>query len=490
MFSHVVGTMLWSLVLLEAAPSQAQTPSENSNFAFVNEAQYSYADPNSGLDFVGVTNSLAINSELIDPFGRLLGCAGEPLSSYDGFAMRLYESNPADPTGTELGTLVRLTPTEFPNVPGNGIGAGLRPNVLNVNPFFLSDADGGAYNFLLDPQAGQVVPGKTYILVIQPPPNSIYIERRIKLKILASTGNSNQLRYLATSLDGQPIAADGSTQVTQDAVVNDAANVGLNLLSLQLATVLCQPNQVAITKTADRATAEPGDVVIYRLAVRNQSDVALQALSLLDRLPQGFRLLEDSVKAEIAGERIETTIEMETVSQALIRTSTTLPAQGTMTVIYAVQITPDAARGSGKNAVVLEGQRIDNGFLVQDGPAIHELRVRPGITADCGVLIGRVFEDHNRDGEQQRHEPGIPNAVIYLQDGNRVVTDDNGLFSVANVLPGYHTGVLDLASVPGYQLAPNHYRREFNSDSRLVRLAPSSMARMNFPVISIAEEAQ
>jgi hypothetical protein len=100
-----------------------------------------------------------------------------------------------------------------------------------------------------------------------------------------------------------------------------------------------------------------------------------------------------------------------------------------------------------------------------------------------------VFDDKNFDGEQQSGEPGLPNAVIFLEDGNRITTDPNGLFSVANVLPGYRTGVLDLSSVPGYTLAPNRHFSERNSQSRLVHLAPGGLVRMNFAVTPSLKKA-
>ncbi len=77
--------------------------------------------------------------------------------------------------------------------------------------------------------------------------------------------------------------------------------------------------------------------------------------------------------------------------------------------------------------------------------------------------------------------------MVYLEDGNRITTDPNGLFSLANVLPGYHTGVLDLSSVPGYTLAPNKKFRERNSQSRLVHLEPGGLVRMNFGVTPFQE---
>ena len=96
--------------------------------------------------------------------------------------------------------------------------------------------------------------------------------------------------------------------------------------------------------------------------------------------------------------------------------------------------------------------------------------------------------DKNFDGEQQKGEPGVPNAVIYLQNGNRVETDKDGLFSVANVLPGWYVGTLDFSSVPGYTIAPNAFVLEKESQSRLVRLEPGGLSRMNFAVTPVQEE--
>ena len=76
--------------------------------------------------------------------------------------------------------------------------------------------------------------------------------------------------------------------------------------------------------------------------------------------------------------------------------------------------------------------------------------------------------------------------MIYLEDGNRVITDPDGLFSVTNVLPGVHTGTLDLTSIPEYRLAPNIRFIERNSTSRLVQLEPGGMVRMNFGVTPTA----
>ncbi len=469
-----------------------QTEKKSARPAINNQASYSYTDPASKLNFQATSSQLnAVSQPLVDPLGRILGCAGEVLPDYTGFSVGLYEPNPNDPTGTELGNLVSLTRSELPDIQNNGVPGGLKPNSENSNPYFLTNQEPrGTYNFLFDPAKGQIAPGKSYILVINPPRNSIYTQRRVKLQIIDSTGviGNSIVRYTATSLDGQPITTTGGTNLTDTvAFVPNAETVGLDLLAFQFTTGMCQPNQVQIIKSGDRATAEPGDTAIYRLSVKNLSDVGLNGIVATDNLPLGFNFVSKSVRGEINGQAVNVTAERQG-STIAFRTDAIIPRGLVLNIAYAAQLTSDAVRGNGRNTAIVNVKRADNGFAAKDGPAIHELKIRPGITSDCGTIIGRVFVDKNFDGEQQPGEPGVPNAVIYMHDGNRVTTDPNGLYSVVNVKPGSHTGVLDLSSLPGYTLAPNTKFKERNSQSRLVRLEPGGTVRMNFAVTPTFQE--
>ena len=423
--------------------------------------------------------------ELVDPLGRLTGCNGGVLSEYDGFSVALYDPDPSDPTGSTIASLTTLTRTELPDDPNNNIPKGIEPNIENSNPFFLVNSDDGKYAFLFDDGLGQLDFGETYILLVQTPENSIYDERRVKLVIGDREGNT--VEYTATSLDGQPISAvDGETTITgQFVLVEDAERVSLDLAVLNVSSSICDVREIEITKTGDRATAEPGDIVLYRLAIRNVASSSLTNLQITDTLPSGFKLEPDSVTAAI--DEVEVPVNLTQSDRTVNVTSDITLASGeVINLVYATQVTPNALRGSGENSAIVNAQRTDNGLGVQDGPAIHTLRLDPGIIEDAGTLIGRVFVDKNFDGEQQSGEPGIPNAVIYLEDGNRVITDPDGLFSVTNVLPGVHTGILDLTSIPEYRLAPNVRFIERNSTSRLVKLEPGGMARMNFGVTPTA----
>ncbi|MEH2456116.1 hypothetical protein [Nostoc sp.] len=490
--SIVLGSFLHITIPVPAIAQQ--TNNLATSLPLTNQATYTYTDSTSNSEYQGSSSQINVNpissNPLVDPLGRILGCAGTTLTDYTGFSVGVYQPNSSDPTGTELGSLVSLTRTELPDISNNNVPGGKPPNTENSNPYFVTNNPAGFYNFLLDPNKGQTDPGRIYIFVVNPPPNSIYKQRRIKIEILASSGTqgNNVVRYVATSLDGQPINVTGETRVEQTVVlVPNADVVGLDLLAFEFTTNLCQANQLQIIKTGDRAAAEPGDTVIYRLSVKNLADGDLNNLFVTDNLPLGFQFLPKSVRGELDGKAVTLTSERNG-NTVTFRTDVTIPTEKVLNIAYAAQLTADALRGTGRNSAIVNAQRADNHFSVKDGPATHQLKIRAGIVSDCGTIIGRVFVDKNFDGEQQSGEPGVANAVIFLEDGNRITTDPNGLFSLANALPGYHTGVLDLSSVPGYTLAPNEKFRERNSQSRLVHLEPGGLVRMNFAVTATFQE--
>ncbi|WOD40589.1 hypothetical protein [Nodosilinea sp. E11] len=234
-----------------------------------------------------------------------------------------------------------------------------------------------------------------------------------------------------------------------------------------------------IVKTADRAAAEPGDVVVYRLLITNPSSRVATPLTVTDQLPRGLQYVPNSVQTT----PLLPTQQVLTDS-SLTLTFAALDPGASVSVAYAVLVTPDAVRGDGRNVA----QAAAPGFAPVSAP--FQLTIRPGIVSDCGTIVGRVFVDRNFDGQQQPGEPGVPNAVVFMDDGNRILTDPDGLFSLANVLPGYRVGTLDLYSLPGYTLAPNLYRIEENSASRFVRLSPGGLGRMNFAVTPTFGEEQ
>ncbi len=290
-----------------------------------------------------------------------------------------------------------------------------------------------------------------------------------------------------------PVLAQSSTTLTNTASGNFRPNPGVpiapvtsNQTTVPAQLVVVPRPALEIIKTGDRSAAEPGDTVIYRLQIKNTGTVNAQNIVVTDTLPIGLQFLPNSVRAGITrgGTLTPITIPAPTVNGRVISftyAGPLVPQSESLTLVYGALLLPDALRGNGRNLAVSEGFDPTLGRYVSN-TASHRLQIRAGILSDCGTLIGRVFVDKNFDGEQQPGEPGVPNAVIYMDDGNRITTDANGLYSLAYVISGSRTGTLDLTSLPGYTLAPNLYRIEANSPSRMVNLSPGGMARMNFAV--------
>lgn len=288
--------------------------------------------------------------------------------------------------------------------------------------------------------------------------------------------------YLLLSLLLPGLILKEAIPVIANEVTNTAVFGGENIGSFNTNSTTFTSGDPAlqITKTANKSAAEPGDTVIYRVAIRNTGSASANNLTLNDTLPLGLQLAEKSVQGSLSDGTTTTEVTVSTTPAqsrtVAINYAGSIPPQETLSVVYAVTVTPDGMRGSGRNLAVATTDSLTS------NTASHLLRIRPGILSDCGTLVGRVFVDKNFDGEQQPGEPGVPNAVIFMDDGNRILTDANGMYSVANVISGNRTATLDYTSLPGYIQAPNLYKIKSNSQSRLVRLAPGSMGRINFAV--------
>jgi uncharacterized repeat protein (TIGR01451 family) len=491
-----VGCASWLVSsLLSAQPLRAQ--SNDAVTKITNQAQYNYSVSPDGPSsqeqptLIQSSTGQIVNdfTGLIDPLGVITGCNGQRLADYNGYTVALFNTAADGLNPTGLASLVR---TEVPDIPNNGIPLGLRPNSNNDNPFRLDTTSTGAYNFLFDRAAGQLDVGKSYVLVVKPPASSTFGERRVRIDV--TSFNNNILGYKATTLDGQPLSLTNNSNVfTASVDVSNAATIGLSLLSLQgVGVSACDAKPIQIVKSADRASAEPGDTVVYRLTLRNLSDTDIINPTVTDTLPLGLFLRPESVKAQLGSATQPVTITQNgsTTTFKVGAPGFTIPAKQVVNLVYAATLDADAIRGTGRNIASLTAIRKDNNLPVTDGPVGYQLTVRQGLIRDTGTLLGRVFVDKNFDGEQQPNEPGVPNAVVFLDDGNRITTDANGLFSVQSVATGYRTGVLDLGSLPGYTLAPNIRFIERNSVSRLVKIAPGGIVRMNFGVTPTAREAK
>ena len=95
---------------------------------------------------------------------------------------------------------------------------------------------------------------------------------------------------------------------------------------------------------------------------------------------------------------------------------------------------------------------------------------------DQGTLIGKVFNDANRNEKQDKGERGVPWVRLMTEEGIVVITDDEGRYHIPGISPGRHVVKIDAHTLPpGTQF--------ITEESFLVKTTPGIMNKANFAVL-------
>jgi len=236
--------------------------------------------------------------------------------------------------------------------------------------------------------------------------------------------------------------------------------------------------QFEVIKHVNRSVAEIGDAVSYTVQIHN-GDVTTPILgvSVFDDLPHAF--LYAGKTARLDGVPLPEPPDRRTLAW---RITDTLHAGETRTLTYAVQIGAGALEGDGINRAFAAGKDPAGDSLVSAVSSV-QVTVRPGLFTDHGIVIGKVFNDLNENGIQDDGEAGIPAVELWMEDGTRILTGDDGKYSLPDVKPGQHVLRVNQHTLPtgSLLLAP---RAELAGDgvSRFIRLTEGGIARTDFYV--------
>ncbi|WP_309085984.1 hypothetical protein [Chelativorans sp.] len=98
---------------------------------------------------------------------------------------------------------------------------------------------------------------------------------------------------------------------------------------------------------------------------------------------------------------------------------------------------------------------------------------------ECAEVIGKVFNDRNGNGLQDRGEKGLPGVRVATPKGWLIITDEHGRFHVACAdMPEGSLGSNFIMKVDTRSL-PTGYRLTTENPS-MVRLTAGRMAKLNF----------
>jgi uncharacterized repeat protein (TIGR01451 family) len=232
-----------------------------------------------------------------------------------------------------------------------------------------------------------------------------------------------------------------------------------------------------LNKMGNKKTVEIGDIVTYQVTVKNNSAFVMTGLDVTDRLPYSFKYYKSSARWN--GRPLEPQLPSHATSMRWVRLDT-LPAGQMITITYQVVVGADALESDGINTVYASAS-LPPGVPVFAQPKQWQVTVRAGVFTERGLIIGKVFYDDDRNLYQSNGEDGVKGVDLWMEDGTRITTGDDGKYSLPDVKPGQHVLRVDERTLPpGTKLLPGLTRFAGDPASQFVRLTESGIARANF----------
>ncbi|MGQ3191721.1 DUF7507 domain-containing protein [Neoaquamicrobium sediminum] len=228
---------------------------------------------------------------------------------------------------------------------------------------------------------------------------------------------------------------------------------------------------VSIIKIADLRYIRRGEQAPFTIRVTNNGAMRLDGFTVTDTLPSGFRYVDGS--ATVDGVEVTPVVS----GRQVVFENLTVEADSEMVIRLRMLALSSAGAGKHTNRATIRDR--SGNPIAPDTDAVVEILVEP--IFDCGDIIGKVFDDVNRNGYQDDGEPGMPGVRIATAKGWLVTTDQYGRFHVpCAALPDNRIGSnfimkLDERTLPtGYRLT--------TENPRVVRLTAGKMTKLNFGV--------
>ncbi len=211
----------------------------------------------------------------------------------------------------------------------------------------------------------------------------------------------------------------------------------------------------AISKMTPLAEVRRGGRVPYTINVKMLGSVGESAVNIIDMTPSGLTFVRGT--AMLDGSAVEPKVD----GRKLTFENVTLPTDEAIVIELDLAVTGAAKPGEYVNQAWVETP--DGTMVSRVATAVVEVVVEA--LFDCGDILGKVFDDRNRNGYQDKGEPGLPGVRVATVKGLLLTADDHGRFHVACAdLPDQRIGTsyimkLDSRSLPsGYRLTTENPR--------------------------------
>jgi uncharacterized repeat protein (TIGR01451 family) len=239
--------------------------------------------------------------------------------------------------------------------------------------------------------------------------------------------------YLRLRLDGSQIP--GSSQIFNNHIPMDPQILGA----------------ITVTKTTPVLNVSRGQLIPYTITVNNHSGQLFSGVSIVDFFPAGFSYIKgsallDGVPTEPSVAGLTLSWDGLTVAATQVRTVKLLlavgagvtggqfvnRAQALLTGGAAVtqNVSTNRARALTTNS---SGSNAPTGIAIS-GEATATVQLVPDPTIDCTDVMGKVFNDANRNGRQDDGEEGLPGVRVVTPTGLQAMTDKYGRYHITCVI--------------------------------------------------------
>ncbi len=309
-----------------------------------------------------------------------------------------------------------------------------------VNPGF----DGAATPEILT-TGGTLAPGE-----------SVTISLSLLLNVPAGVYTNTMETGGISAADGSPV---GPTTSSVDTTIGGSAST----------------SGLVVQKRAGVALVTRGQPVPYTIVIENRTATARTGTDIVDLVPVGFTYRQGSALVNSVAQ------EPLLSGRELVWTGVAIPANGSVTVT--LSLVPGAA-AAGPEFINYAFMRDPLSGATVSNVAEAKVRLRIEAVFDCADIIGRVFNDTNRDGYMQDGEKGVAGVRLATARGLLITTDVEGRFHIAcPAIPDGTIGSnfivkLDDRTLPqGYSVT--------SENPRVVRLTRGKLSKVNFGVAGL-----
>ncbi|MEZ4815294.1 MAG: hypothetical protein R3A80_08845 [Bdellovibrionota bacterium] len=229
---------------------------------------------------------------------------------------------------------------------------------------------------------------------------------------------------------------------------------------------------VIATKRALKKRIHVGELTPYTLTFKNNlpGGAALVGTEIIDEMPPGFSYVKGS--ASINNTSVEPTVSGRTLTWSNINFAGTELKTVKLILLAGLGVKEGIYKNLTFAKHVASGRTISN-------IASDDVLITPDPIFDCPEIVGRVYDDKNRNGYWDEGEEGLTGTEVVTARGWKITTDTYGRYHVTcPMIPNSDIGSnfvikLDERSLPsGYRVT--------TENPQVIRLTRGKMSKVNF----------